>query len=148
VSLRLRLALIAAIVVLGGYSALHHGTKWTTYHDKHGWTIAVPQSFDISRDSLGARFVSVHDEGSGGLPESAFSLAVTSGPRKTLAADTTLPLDPVALHVPKAVTGRDLGVLELTFYHRRRIYELSVVMHGSHWQGAAARMIRSLRFDD
>jgi hypothetical protein len=148
-SLRFRLVLVALIIAgAGGYSLLHHGTKWTTYHDvAHGWTIDVPASFAVRPGPFGAAFASVHDEGAGGLPDSALSVGLSTSPRKVVARDTPFPLDPVALHVPTPLVGKDLGVLALTFYHRRHAYVLSVDTHDAkHWQSTAFRMIRSVRF--
>jgi hypothetical protein len=143
-SLRFPLALIAAVVGLGGCTVLHRHQKWTTYHDAQGWSIEVPGSFHrYALDPQGHAII-FSSESLRKAPAEIDSKALVVGIEELFApaasVDSRFPLDPGKL--APASGGRVL----LTFVHHRHSFVLRIKMRGSRWQDTAYRMVRSLRF--
>lgn len=133
---RFRLVLVAGVVVLLGYSLLHHGQRWTTYHDaKGGWTIDMPADSRVQPDAQGATI-----EGHG-VQMTIFVLRRTSKP------DTSLPLDPVAFLPDPKASGGGMTARAMTAVSRHRVFEIEAGTRGSGADDTAFRMLRSLRFD-
>jgi hypothetical protein len=131
---RFRLVLVAAIVAAVGWNLLHHGQKWTTYHDAtYGWTIERPAKAKI----LPAPQAVIFSDGK-------FSLTVRDAGR-TKRRDTRLPLDPVDF-LPGYSPSKGTTLRSIAVVAHHRAFAILAITGGSHDQATAFKMLRSLRF--
>jgi hypothetical protein len=121
-------------VAVVGWNLLHHGQKWTTYHDAtYGWTIDRPARANIVPAPQAVIF-----------SDGKFSLTVRdAGPTKL--PDTRLPLDPVDF-LPGESLSNGTTIRSMAVVARHRAFSIFAITAGSHDQAKAFRMLRSLRF--
>jgi hypothetical protein len=140
---RFRLVLVAAIVAVVGWNILHHGQKWTTYHDaKGGWTIDMPSSFRVRQERSGPEI----DRWDSHRHVTFGFTVVRLGPGASGEVPTPFPLDPVDFHRSALLKPYDVRIMGIVVRHQR--YRIVAFMK-SYAAGdtTAFRMLRSLRFD-
>ena len=136
---RFRFVVLAAIVGIVAYSLLHHGQKWTTYHDaRDGWTIDLPRSFHHREVKRAVMLSNVART----VPASGLAVWIIHYPGRDPSSDSQVPLDPVEL---RAARGHPFP-LGLHVVSSHRSFSVLVYTRGARWQSTYFRMIRSLRF--
>jgi hypothetical protein len=134
-----RAALVVAIVALVGWTILHHGAKWKTYHDaRDGWSVEMPASFHALEMPGGGAVLTKTKQ------LQPYEFSVIAQPGTVDQPDTQFPLDPVDFHrVAREVDGGVVRKLQVVWRHR--LFNVGAQYHPSD-EAQVFRMLRSLRF--